>query len=112
MTDWVYVNSETGYAQDFLLINHSTNETIDPTGGTLRMYIQSADFQTDFPADGNGVAMAPVAVEGGVAARLNVEQSNMPQEAGMYYAQIKLEQVSRIRSFLINLRVIRRLGNE
>jgi len=111
MSDWVYVASEDGFFQDFILINHSTNEQIDLTGGVLTMFIQSADFQTDFPSDGNGTPMTIVPVSSGTAGRLAVSVSFMPQTEGMYYAQIKLQQASILRSFLVNLRVIRKIGN-
>lgn len=111
MSDWTYVESEDGYFQDFILINHSTNEQIDLTGGVLTMFIQSADFQIDYPSDGNGTPMSIVPVSSGTAARLAVAVANMPQTEGMYYAQIKLQQASVLRSFLVNLRVIRKIGN-
>lgn len=110
MTDWTYIVGETSYNQDFRIINQDTNEVIQ-LGGTITMFISSSDFVTPFPASGNGVVMTIVTVDNEPAARLGVIATNMPQDTGIYLAQIKIEDTQTFKTFLINLRVIRSITN-
>ena len=52
-SDWAYVAGEDGYNQRFLL-QESDGKALDLTGQTLRIFIQSSDFATEFPASGAG----------------------------------------------------------
>lgn len=110
MTDWTYVSGETSYNQDFTILNQETNEPI-PLAGTITMFITSSDFVTPFPASGDGIEMTIVEVDGGQVARLGVISMNMPQDAGIYLAQIKLEDTQVFKTFLLNLRVVRSITN-
>ena len=112
MTDWVYVASEGNYNQDFILFNQSTGEKLDLTGATVTMFIQTSDFQTDFPSSGDGTPMVVTTNdEGEQVARLTVQSSFMPQVEDIYVAQVKVDETSIVRSFIINLRVVRQIGN-
>jgi len=111
MSDWTYVVGETSYNQDFQILNQETNEPI-PLSGTVTMFITSSDFVTTFPSSGDGVTMTITDNEDGIqVARLGVISMNMPQDPGIYLAQIKLESSQIFKTFLINLRVVRSITN-
>jgi len=110
MSDWSYIAGSGGFNQDFKILNPATGEPLDLTGGTITMFIQSSDFQTNFPTDGNGTPMTIEDAEGGIA-RLIVQTTFMPQDEGIYIAQIKIIVTATVRTFLINLRVVRQIGN-
>ena len=110
MTDWTYVVEEGGFNQDFLLIDRATGEPLDLTDSTLTMFIQSSDFQTDFPTGGSNMSVVQNA-DGVDVARLVVQSTFMPQVAGMFYAQIKVQMTSIVSTFILNLRVIRSLSS-
>jgi len=110
MTDWTYAVGEGGFNQDFLLIDRSTGEPLDLTDSTLTMFIQSTDFGTNFPTGGTNMSVAQNE-EGQDVARLVVQNTFMPQVAGMFYAQIKVQMTSIVCTFILNLRVIRSLSS-
>ena len=110
MTDWIYAVEEAGFNQDFLLIDRTTGAPLDLTDSTLTMFIQSTDFQTNFPVGGTNMAVAEN--EDGInVARLVVQSTFMPQVAGMFYAQIEIQLTTIVKSFILNLRVIRSLSS-
>ena len=107
MSDWTYIAGETSYNQDFQILNQETNDPIT-LSGNVTMFITSSDFVTDFPSSGAGVAMTIATNDDGVqVARLGVLSMNMPQSAGIYLAQIKLDASQLFKTFLLNLRVVR-----
>ena len=113
MSDWVYVAGEGGFFQDFLPVDQITDEAIDMTGATVTMFIQDSGLSTNFPTDGNG-ELCTVTIrtsDGKQVARLTVATNFMPQTEGIYVAQLKIAGVAIIRSYIINLRVIRQVGN-
>jgi len=112
MSDWVYVAGEGGFNQDFQLINQSTGVPLDLTGATITMFISDSSFTTNYPADGDGTTMAAAVDDNGDdVARLVVSTTFMPQAEGTYMGQVKFVSTATVRSFLINLRVIRLVGN-
>ena len=111
MSDWTYVVGETSYNQDFQILNQETNEPI-PLSGTVTMFITSSDFVTNFPSSGDGVTMTITTNgDGTQVARLGVVSMNMPQNPGIYLAQIKLEAAQIFKTFLLNLHVVRSITN-
>jgi len=111
MSDWTYVSGETSYNQDFQILNQETNEPI-PLSGTVTMFITSSDFVTTFPSSGAGVTMTITDNQDGTqVARLAVNNLNMPQDPGIFIAQIKLDAAQTFKTFLINLRVVRSITN-
>ena len=106
MSDWVYVIGEGSYNQDFLIINQETNEPLT-LSGTLTLFITDSAFANPIP-DANG---QPLTIEtnasGLQVARLAVTAINMPTSAGIYLVQIKIEGTSTLKTFFMNLRVIR-----
>ena len=104
------MSGETSYNQDFVIVNQETNEAIS-LSGTVTMFIQSSDFLTNFPTSGDGVVMSIVVQDDVDLARLGVISMNMPQDAGIYLAQIKIESSQTFKTFLINLRVVRSITN-
>ncbi len=109
MTDWVYVVGEGGYNQDFLIQDAVSDDPLDLSGATVTMFIQSTDLGTDFPT--GGTLMSVVSPETAGVARLVVQNTFMPQEANMYYAQIQISTTSLVKTFILNLRVIRSLSS-
>ena len=111
MSDWTYIVGETSYNQDFQILNQETNDPI-PLTGNVTMFITSSDFVTSFPSSGDGVAMTITTNSEGVqVARLGVVSMNMPQNPGIFLAQIKLEASQIFKTFLLNLHVVRSITN-
>ncbi len=107
MSDWIYVVGETSYNQDFQILNQETSEPI-PLSGTITMFITASDFTvpTNVPASGQTMTIETNG-DGTQVARLAVTATLMPDSAGIYLAQIKLEAAQTFKTFLINLRVVR-----
>ena len=109
MTDWVYVVGEGGYNQDFLIQDAVSDDPLDLSGATVTMFIQSTDLNTDFPTGGTLMTILGTGVEG--VARLVVQNTFMPQDADMYFAQIEILTTSTVKTFIIDLRVIRSVSS-
>ena len=109
MSDWVYVVGEGGYNQDFLIQDAVSDNPLDLSGATVTMFIKSTDLNTDFPTGGTLMSVVGDGEDG--IARLVVQSSFMPQSANMYYAQIQVQTTSLVKTFILNLRVIRSLSS-
>ena len=109
MSDWVYIAGEGGYNQDFFILDRQTGDPLDLTGATITMFIKSTDGVTDFPVGGTNMAIVGDATEGNT--RLVVQETFMPQDADMYSAQIQIQSTSLVKTFIIDLRVIRSLSS-
>ncbi len=109
MSDWTYVSGETSYNQDWQIINQETDDPI-PLSGTITMFVQKSDFTAapQFPAA--GVQMSIETSDGVQVARLAVSSVQMPDEAGIYLYQIKIESSQVLKTFSDNLRVVRSLS--
>ncbi len=106
MSDWVYVVGEGSYNQDFLIINQETNEPL-PLTGTVTMFITDSAYENPVPsAAGQAMSIATNA-NGLQVARLAVTAINMPTTAGIYLVQIKIDAAATLKTFFMNLRVIR-----
>lgn len=108
MSDWVYIAGEGGFNQDFIILDQQTNEPVDLTGATATMFIKSTDLVTSFPNGGTTMTITDNAA-GIQVARLVVQNTFMPQDANIYLAQIEIQTVSLLKTFILNLRVIRSL---
>ncbi len=108
MSDWVYIVGEGGYNQDFLIKDRQTGDPLDLNGAVVTMFIKTTDGLTSFPDGGTGMAI--VDADGGTA-RLVVQNTFMPQSADMYSAQIQVQTTSLVKTFIIDLRVIRSLSS-
>ena len=71
------------------------------------MFITSTDGVTDFPTGGTNMTIIGDGKDG--FTRLVVQNSFMPQDADQYFAQIQIETTSLVKTFIIDLRVIRSL---
>jgi len=109
MSDWVYIVGEGGFNQDFQINDRNTKEPLDLTGATITMFIKSTDGVTDFPTGGTDMAILGDPVDG--TARLVVQNTFMPQSADIYSAQIEIQTTSLVKSFILDLRVIRSLSS-
>ncbi len=110
MSDWIYIIGEGSFNQDFIVLNQATGDPI-PLTGVITMFITKSDFTTPIP-DANGQAMSIETNANGIqVARLGVVATNMPTEAGIYLAQIKIDAAATAKTFFINLRVIRSITN-
>lgn len=110
MTDWVYIVGEGSYNQDFLILNQDTNEPI-PLTGNVRLFITDSAFSNPVP-DAAGQELTIVTNDNGIeVARLAVTAINMPTSAGIYLAQIKIDSSSTVKTYFMNLRVIRSITN-
>ncbi len=106
MSDWVYVIGEGSYNQDFLIINQETNEPL-PLTGTVTMFITDSAFANPVPSAA-GQPMSIVTNDQGLqVARLAVTAINMPTSSGIYLVQIKIDAAATLKTFFMNLRVIR-----
>ena len=106
MSDWVYVVGEGSYNQDFIIIDHQTNQQI-PLSGTITMFITDSAFENPIP-DANGQPMSIAINDSGVqVARLAVTAMNMPTAAGIFMVQIKIDASQTLKTFFLNLRAIR-----
>ena len=109
MSDWVYIVGEGAYNQDFLIKDRQTGDALDLSGATVTMFIKTTDGITDFPT--GGTLMSVVGEETAGTARLVVQNTFMPQSADMYSAQIQIQTTSLVKTFIIDLRVIRSLSS-
>lgn len=109
MSDWVYVVGEGGFNQDFQIIDRNTKEPLNISGATVIMFIKSTDGVTDFPIAGTNMTILGDGTDG--LARLVVQNTFMPQDADQYFAQIQVETTSLVKTFIIDLRVIRSLSS-
>ena len=109
MSDWVYVVGEGGYNQDFNIRDRQTGEPLDISGGNIKMFITTTDGVTDFPTGGTNMSIIGDGTDG--TARLVVQNTFMPQLADMYSAQIEIQTTSTVKTFIIDLRVIRSLSS-
>jgi len=109
LTDWVYVVGEGGYNQDFLIQDAVSDNPLDLSGATVTMFIQSTDLNTDFPTGGTLMSIVGDAEDG--IARVVVQNTFMPQSANMFYVQIEISTTSLVKTFILNLRVIRSLSS-
>ena len=110
MSDWVYVVGEGSYNQDFIILNQATGEPIALTG-VITMFITKSDYTDPIP-DSDGQLMTIETNANGIqVARLGVIAMNMPTEAGIYLAQIKIDAAATAKTFFINLRAIRSITN-
>ena len=107
MSDWVYIVGEGGFNQDFQVRDRNTKEPLDISGATVTMFIKSTDGVTDFPIGGTNMTILGDGTQGLV--RLVVQNSFMPQDADQYFAQIEIQTTSLVKTFIIDLRVIRSL---
>jgi len=106
MSDWVYIIGEGSFNQDFIILNQASGEPI-PLTGVITMFITDSAFQNPIP-DANGQVMTIETNANGIqVARLGVIATNMPDVAGIYLAQIKIDAAATAKTFFINLRVIR-----
>ena len=107
MSDWVYIVGEGSYNQDFIIIDHQTNEQV-PLSGVITMFITKSDFTeaANFPTSGQVMTIENNA-NGVQVARLAIAAATMPNEAGILLAQIKIDASQTLKTFNINLRVIR-----
>ena len=109
MSDWIYIVGEGGYNQDFLIKDRQTGDPLDLSGATVSMFIKTTDGITDFPTGGTLMSVVGEATAG--TARLVVQNTFMPQSADMYSAQIEVQTTSLVKTFIIDLRVIRSLSS-
>ena len=110
MTDWIYVIGEGSYNQDFIILNQATSEPL-PLSGVITMFITKSDYSDPIP-DANGQVMSiEINPSGFTVARLAVTAIKMPTEAGIYLAQIKIDAAATLKTYFINLRVIRSITN-
>ncbi len=110
MSDWVYIVGEGSYNQDFIIIDHQTNEQI-PLTGVITMFITKSDFTDPIP-DANGQVMTIETNTDGIqVARLAVAATKMPTESGIFLAQIKIDASQTLKTFFLNLRAIRSITN-
>ena len=110
MTDWVYIVGEGSYNQDFLILNQDTNEPI-PLTGTVTLFITDSAFANPVPSS-SGQPLTIVTNDNGIpVARLAVIAINMPTTAGIYLAQIRVDAASTVKTYFMNLRVIRSITN-
>jgi hypothetical protein len=106
MSDWVYIVGEGSFNQDFLIINQETNEPL-PLTGAITMFITDSAYANPVPSAA-GQPMSIVTNANGLqVARLAVTAINMPTVAGIYLVQIKIDASSTLKTFFMNLRVIR-----
>lgn len=106
MSDWVYIVGEGSYNQDFQVINQETDEPL-PLSGVITMFITDSAFANPVP-DASGQAMSIVVNTAGIqVARLAVTATKMPTSAGIYLVQIKIDSAATLKTFFLNLRVIR-----
>jgi len=109
MSDWVYIVGEGGFNQDFQVRDRNTKEPLDVSGATVTMFIKTTDGVTDFPVGGTDMTILGDGTQGLV--RLVVQNTFMPQSADMYSAQIEIQTTSLVKTFIIDLRVIRSLSS-
>ena len=109
MSDWVYIVGEGGFNQDFQVRDRNTKEPLDISGATVTMFIKTTDGVTDFPIGGTNMSILGDGTQG--FTRLVVQNTFMPQSADMYSAQIQIESTSLVKTFIIDLRVIRSLSS-
>lgn len=110
MSDWVYVVGEGSYNQDFIIIDHQTNEQV-PLSGVITMFITDSAFQNPIP-DANGQPMTIETNDSGVqVARLAVTATKMPTSPGIFMVQIKIDSSQLFKTFFLNLRAIRSITN-
>ncbi len=109
MSDWVYIVGEGGFNQDFLIRDRETGDPLDLDGAVVTMFIQTTDGVTDFPT--GGTLMTVVGDPDAGTARLVVQNTFMPQSADMYSAQIQIQTTSLVKTFIIDLRVIRSMSS-
>lgn len=110
MTDWVYIVGEGSYNQDFIILNQATGEPI-PLTGLITMFITKSDYTDPIP-DADGQVMSIETNANGIqVARLGVIAMNMPTEAGIYLAQIKIDAAATVKTYFMNLRAIRSITN-
>ena len=107
MSDWVYIVGEGGFNQDFQVRDRNTKEPLDLSGATVTMFIKTTDGVTDFPTGGTNMTIIGPG-ENGIT-RLVVQDTFMPQDADQYFAQISIQTTSLVKTFIIDLRVIRSL---
>ena len=109
MADWAYIVGEFNFSQQFAVIDRTTGEGFDGTGiTTATMFIKSSDFATDIPTGGAGTGMA-IIQENPLFLNLNVTSTAlMPQNEGMFLAQIKLEDATGqvLKTISMNLAVL------
>ena len=107
MSDWVYVIGEGSYNQDFIVIDHQTNEQI-PLSGINTMFITKSDYTAAPQVPAAGLPLTIETNANGIQVlRLAVTATTMPNEADIYLAQIKLDASQTLKTFFLNLRVIR-----
>ncbi len=109
MSDWVYIVDEGGFNQDFQVRDRNTKEPLDLSGATVTMFIKTTDGATDFPTGGTNMTILGDGTNG--LTRLVVQDTFMPQNADQYFAQIEIQTTSLVKTFIIDLRVIRSLSS-